>query len=167
MRAIVKIQAIWRGKIAFEKAKKIKQMIRQIIIIQKAYRIHRQYMQTKRKIVQKCEERIKNFHAKQKEFEETYRMKELTKQVKYEVHINSYSVSDWQRFSTENLLQKQNEDISRIFRILGSDNNSAIEIRIVYVSALPLSQQILNYYFKLLELGGAKDYRSKIFIVPV
>ena len=66
IRAIVKIQASWRGKLGFEKAKKIKEMIRKITIIQRSYRLHRQFLNTKTLISQKCTKMIKDFHIRQK-----------------------------------------------------------------------------------------------------
>ena len=40
-----------------------------------------------------------------------------------------------------------------------------IELRVIYVSALPVPRDVVNYYYKLLELGGEKDFRKKIFLM--
>lgn len=116
-RAIVKIQAHFRRYLCEKKLKEMKKVLSKVVFIQRKFRSYLQYAQTKEKIRGIQEEKIAKFKEMQREFRENYRRNEITRKVKYEIHVCSMSPSEWQRVTTENLNERQNAELSRIFRI--------------------------------------------------
>lgn len=76
----------------------------------------------------------------------------MTSRVKYEIHIPSHNMSDWQKISVDRYLEKQNSELCRIFKI--AESNLLMETKIIYVSPISFPADILNYYKKLLQLGS-------------
>lgn len=66
-----------------------------------------------------------------------------------EIHINSLSIDEIKRMSMEKFLQRENAQISRIFAS-GKDPN----IEIIYVCPYQMTQDVLGYYMKILEIAG-------------
>lgn len=54
MRAIIKIQAVWKGKTVFQKIKKLGQKVKCVIKIQRAFKLYLNYCKTKELIQSKC-----------------------------------------------------------------------------------------------------------------
>jgi hypothetical protein len=50
IRAIIKIQSCMRGKIVFKRVNKLKEIVKKVIKIQRAYQNYRLYLKTKDKI---------------------------------------------------------------------------------------------------------------------
>jgi hypothetical protein len=164
IRAATIIQASWRRKAASKKARKLQEMCTSARTIQKAYRNYRRYQRTKDILFQNSLEKYARFAQRQKEFQCGYRLNEMTKRIKYEIHICSDSQSEWQRLSSHHFAQKQNSYITRIFRAF---RNTAIETRVILVTANPIPNDILGYYNKLLELGGADHPRNRVIFMSV
>ena len=61
--------------------------------IQAAYRVHRNHLQTKKKIFEIRKQKLKSYNDRQKKFREDYRRLEITAKAKYEIHISSHSIS--------------------------------------------------------------------------
>jgi hypothetical protein len=78
-----------------------------------------------------------------------------------EVHINSLSVAEVQRLSMEKFLIRENSQLSRIFAI--RDPN----VEVVYVVPFQMTNDVLGYYMKILEIGEVEDAKSRLhFVVP-
>lgn len=67
--------------------------------------------------------------------------------------------SQFQRMTTEKLEVKKNMHISRIFTI--KDPN----LELIMVVPKAFSQELINYYFTILELGKVHNYRDRIHFV--
>lgn len=78
-----------------------------------------------------------------------------------EIHINTFSYDELKRLTMEKVSQRQNMQITRIFGL----RDPLVEI--IYIAPFDLSSEILNYYYKILELNGIADYKDRIhFIWP-
>ena len=76
-----------------------------------------------------------------------------------EVHIPSLSWSRNQRLSLSNLLARQNSQMSRLCRL------SDPLVDVVYVCPFPLSDDVAQYYHKLLGVGGVAEAGSRYRLV--
>lgn len=77
------------------------------------------------------------------------------------VHIPSMSVGKSQRETMDYLTSRQAGQLARLCDL--ADPN----VSIIYVSPNPVTEELLQYYYRLLEVGGVKDAKSRIrFIVP-
>ncbi|EGR31565.1 IQ calmodulin-binding motif family protein, putative [Ichthyophthirius multifiliis] len=113
-----------------------------------------------RQLKQRFQAKIKYYEDNiQKDFKKNF--KQIFSNKRIEIHLNSLSISQFQKMTMENYKQKQNLQISRIFAI--KDPN----VEIIYISPYQIQQEIINYYFKILELGECIDFKDKIhFIYP-
>lgn len=59
----------------------------------------------------------------------------------------------------ENFQERQNIQLSRIFRLKDED------LVVVYVSAREIPQEVVNYYYKILELSDVKNYKDRLFFI--
>jgi hypothetical protein len=57
------------------------------------------------------------------------------------------------------LTERQNCQLSRIFAL--KDEN----LIVIYVSAKEVSQEVVNYYYKILELSGVKNFKDRLFFI--
>lgn len=83
----------------------------------------------------------------------------IKQQRRIEIHINSFSVSELKRLSFEKYKQKENTQISRIFRL--KDPN----IDIIYVAPFLLTSEVSKYYMKILDLWEIPNAASRLHIV--
>ena len=61
--------------------------------------------------------------------------------------------------STEKFKEVQNLQISRIFAI--KDPN----VTIIYITPYPIEEDIINYYYKIFELGGVMNTHERFHII--
>ncbi len=78
---------------------------------------------------------------------------------KLEIHINTFSYDELKRLTMEKVSQRQNSQITRLFRL----KDPLVEI--VYISPFDLSSDIISYYNKILDLNGVSDYRDRLHFV--
>lgn len=65
------------------------------------------------------------------------------------------------RITVENIVEKKNLQLTRIFRL------SDPTISIIMVLPVELPTEVLNYYYRVLELSGVPGYRDRLyFLVP-
>jgi len=76
-----------------------------------------------------------------------------------EIHINSFTISEVQRMSIEKFKQKENMQIARIFSV--KDPN----VDVIYICPYPLTNEIYNYYLKILELVEIDDPESRFHVI--
>ena len=77
----------------------------------------------------------------------------IKKNQRVEIHINSLAYNQYQRLTMENFKQRENLQMSRIFAL--KDPN----LEIIYVAPMPLSREIISYYYKICELGDLKNFK--------
>lgn len=75
------------------------------------------------------------------------------------VHIPSLSVNAEQRVTVKNLRKQQNRAITRLCQI--KDPN----VDVVYVAPFQMSEDLVLYYERLLEVGGVRNPKSRLFFV--
>lgn len=65
------------------------------------------------------------------------------------------------RLSMDHYQERQNIQLSRIFKL--RDDN----LIIIFITCTELSPELLNYYYRMIELAGIDNYRERlIFITP-
>jgi len=76
-----------------------------------------------------------------------------------EIHINSFTIAEVQRMSIEKFKQKENMQIARIFSV--KDPN----VDVIYICPFPLTNEIYNYYLKILELVEIEQPEKRFTVV--
>lgn len=70
-------------------------------------------------------------------------------------------IDEEKRLSIENFGERENIQLSRIFRL--QDEN----LIIIYISSCELTPELINYYYKMLDLAGVPKYQDRlIFFTP-
>jgi hypothetical protein len=102
-------------------------------------------------------ESIQVWREMQEEFK--HKWGEIKTQKRVEIHINSYSLSELQRLTTEKLKQKENSHIARIFSV--KDPN----VDVIYICPFTLTNDVYKYYLKILELVEIDGADKRFHIV--
>lgn len=76
-----------------------------------------------------------------------------------EIHINSSFVNELKRLTSEKFPQRENCQITRVFRLRDPF------LTIVYVSPIPLTEELISYYMKVLEISQVTDARTRLILV--
>ncbi len=76
-----------------------------------------------------------------------------------EIHINSYSVDEFKRSSMEKLKHRENAQISRIFSVKDP------KVDVVYISPFTLTNEVYDYYRKILELGELEKPEERFNVI--
>ncbi|KAM3133631.1 hypothetical protein pb186bvf_014318 [Paramecium bursaria] len=155
LKAVIKIQSKYRQYKAQKDYHRLKVMIEKVLVIQQYIRIFLFKQQTKKHIQENNVFIIDKFKQKQRIFKQEW---DIIKQSKrYEIHINSFSYQEIKRLSMDKMQQKQNVQITRIFNL--KDPN----IYIIYICDIP--QEVIDYFYKILQLGEINDVRSRLYFV--
>jgi hypothetical protein len=67
--------------------------------------------------------------------------------------LASVEVDEEKRLSMDHFPERQNIQLSRIFRL--KDPN----LIIIFISSVELQPELLNYYYRIMELAGIDNYR--------
>ncbi|KRX03040.1 hypothetical protein PPERSA_08115 [Pseudocohnilembus persalinus] len=141
-----KIQSTWKMYLA-------------VAIIQQFFLLQKYKKDTKGRIRNKNEQVLDQFQTLQEKLKSDWLMMKYQKRV--EIHINTYSFDELKRLTMEKVTQRQNIQITRIFAL----KDPLLEL--IYISPYDLPQEIINYYYKILELNGLEDFRNRLhFIWP-
>lgn len=84
---------------------------------------------------------------------------QIKQQRRFEIHINSYSISEMRRLSIEKFKQKENAQIARIFSV--KDPN----VDVIYICPFKLTAEVEKYYMKILELVEIESPRKRFHII--
>ena len=84
---------------------------------------------------------------------------QIKQQSRFEIHINSYSISEGRRTSIEKFKQKENAQIARIFSV--KDPN----VDVIYICPFTLTKEVEKYYMKILELVEIEDPGNRFHII--
>ena len=157
--AILKIQSFWRMWAAKRDFRRIRVLIEKACIIQRNFRVFLRYKHTKSLIKQRNLQEISHYFSLASDFKSNWPQIKLNKRI--EIHINSFSFEESRRLTMEKFLQRQNNQITRLFNI----KDPLVEI--IYISPFDLPAEIINYYHKVLSLGEINDFKDRIhFIWP-
>ena len=155
--AATAVQAAWRGTqarrdhalhVAVEKA---------AASIAARWRLHWQKRETQARVAEVRAEREVAWEARQQEFRDNW--KTTRSKTRVEIHIPSLSRPRHQRISLSNMAARQNSQMARLCRL------SDPLVDVVYVCPFPLSEDVAQYYHKLLGVGGVADASSRYRIV--
>ena len=96
-----------------------------------------------------------------KEMMEEFKSKwqDIKRKRRIEIHVNSISVSEMKRMSMEKFLQRENAQISRIFAV----KDPLVDV--IYISPFQMTNDVIGYYMKIMEIGEIDNPNSKLNIV--
>ena len=157
---IIRIQKTIRKYLSYKKYQKLKDFIFNLIIIQKY--IKGRFI--RKKLNNEIEAYKKQINEKYNElftkFKEEYN--EIQSNPRIEIHINSLSYQGkYNNCLTDKYPMKETLQLSRLIKLI--DNN----LEILYILPYELPEEIISYYFSILEKMGIKNIDTRIkFIVP-
>ncbi|KAM3134738.1 hypothetical protein pb186bvf_013213 [Paramecium bursaria] len=154
-RAATHIQARIKGFLSRKKFARNMLCNNKIKIIQRQFRKFMKIREIRNQIKKQNNLYYEDFVKRQSDFQKDWDFIKLQQRV--EIHIGSQEVSEYTRLSMDQFLQRENNQICRIFR--ASD-----QIQIIYITAFDISSEIENYYQRIFEMRGRK-FNIK-FIVP-
>ena len=155
--AAVAIQKTWRYFKAYSNFRQLKFLMDKATIIQRRYRLWQLKNQTQKKLKKLRADSIKVWGDMQNEFSNSWASIRQNRRI--EIHINSFTISEVQRMSIEKFKQKENMQIARIFSV--KDPN----VDVIYICPYPLTNEIYNYYLKILELVEIDDPESRFHVI--
>ena len=79
---------------------------------------------------------------------------------RYEIHVCSYSMEEFKRLTMKSLKQRENNQITRIFKAIETDVN------IIYVLPFQLHEEIIKYYQSIFRFNSTNIQQKIYFIVP-
>ena len=126
-------------------------------VIQRKYRLYQLKKSTKDKTTQLKGESLNVWREMQTEFKRCW--PQIKQQRRFEIHINSYSISEMRRLSIEKFKQKENAQIARIFSV--KDEN----VDVIYICPFKLTAEVEKYYMKILELVEIEAPRKRFHII--
>ena len=151
------IQKTWRYYKAFSNFKQLNFLMGKATIIQRRYRLWQLKNQTQKKLKKLRADSLKVWSEMQNEFKKSW--PEIRQKKRFEIHINSFTISEVQRMSIEKFKQKENAQISRIFSV--KDPN----VDVIYICPFPLTNEIYNYYLKILELVEIEEPEKRFCVI--
>ena len=126
-------------------------------VIQKYARVYLFRRETKAQISQKNEKILQDFHRLTENFKKDWR--DIRGKRRVEIHINSFSFDELKRLSMNKHIQRENIQITRIFQVKDP------LLTIIYVCPFPITEDITQYYFKILELGDVQQYKDRLYFL--
>ena len=155
---ITRIQQQFRVFLAKTRVKDKRIFLTKVHKIQRVYRLYK-LIQESRELVK--ENFIKNyvkFRELTAEFKRNW--KTIKNSPRIEIHINSLSYSSYKNTTIEKFSEKENNQLGgRIISLL--DPN----VDIVYISPYILSNEILSYYFSILQTLGVTNGKERFHLI--
>jgi hypothetical protein len=159
LNAVLKVQSVFRMKLAMRKARKMRILLRKIKFIQSWIRVYLAKKRSKRDRLRRNKRVYVEFEELQKKLKEDWNfMKDVGR---VELHFNSLGSTELEKLSISKFEQKQNMQIGRIFRVLQKG------VEVIYISSSKIPEDIVRYYYKVLQLIGIPNpYKRVHFLVP-
>lgn len=152
--AILKIQRFWR---MHSIRKQYLSFRRSVIKAQLFVKKFVSKIRTRKLIHERNEQLHQAFMKRQKQLAVDW--PQLSNGPRVELHVNSFAVDEIKRITVENLTEKKNLQLTRIFRL----RDPKLSIIMVLPADLPV--EVLNYYHRVLELAGVPEYRDRLYFV--
>lgn len=154
--AAVKIQSLWKRYKDYSAYKQLKVLIRKSVIIQKCIKNWKRKANTMRIIKDKTEHTLQMHQEIQHKFVKEYSSYKNVKRT--EIHIFNAS-EDVQSIIHPEIIQSG--QINRIFLL--RDNL----VDLIMITPKILSDEVKNYYYKILEIGGVANPKERVsFVYP-
>ena len=153
--AAVKIQTAYRMFYASRQFKHLRALNTKAKLIQLYFRLYLRKLETKNNIKNVRADRAEQFKKRQIEFKVNWH--NIKHSPRIEIHIGSLHPDITQPF----FYAKQNAQLMRVFAL------SDPHLSIIYVSPIPLHNDITEYYYSALNLCKIPDCRTRLtFITP-
>lgn len=153
--AAVKIQTAYRTFYTARQFRHLKALNTKAKLIQLYFRLYLRKLETKKNIKGVRQERLDQFKLRQSRFKEIW--PGIKRNPRTEIHLGSLHADITQSF----YYAKQNSQLMRVFAL--SDPN----LSIIYVSPVPLHNDITEYYYLTLALCKIPNARTRLtFLTP-
>ena len=157
---IIRIQKMIRKKIKKIKYKKLKKLNDSVITIQKKFRKF-SIQKSLNNLFEKEREQIKKkYNELLNKLQDTY--DEIQEGPRVEIHINSLSYkAKYNQCFTDKYSLKESLQLNRLIKLI--DPN----IEIIYILPFEVSEEILSYYYSILENIGVSNIENRVhFLIP-
>ena len=154
---VIRIQKMVRKKLAFNKYIFNKIMNINIIYLQSNYR----RFIVEKKVKQLLKEERENIHEKYMQIFKDFKKKwdNIQELTRIEIHFNSLSNDSYNNCIVDKFTMKECLQLNRLIRLV--DPN----IEIIYILPCQIADEILIYYFSLLESIGVKDIEKRLHLI--
>lgn len=154
--AAVKVQSMWKRFKDYSAYKQLKVLIRKSLIIQKCVKNWKRKANTMRIIKEKTEHTLRMHQEIQEKFIKEFSTYKNVKRT--EIHIFNTS-EDVQSIIHPEVIQSS--QINRVFLL----RDHLVDL--IMITPKVLSEEVKNYYYKILEIGGIKNPKERVsFVYP-
>ncbi|CAD8179992.1 unnamed protein product [Paramecium octaurelia] len=157
VQAATKISALFKGYQARKNYQRLKIMVEKVIIIQRSMRVSLFRKKVQKQIIKNNNYMLERFKNRQNVFKEEWPFIKL--QQRFEIHLNSFSFEEIKRLSMDKFPQRQNTQITRIFNLKDP------LVHIIYVAPYDLPSELIDYFYKILNLGDISDCKNRLHFV--
>jgi IQ domain-containing protein H len=154
---IIKIQNMVRMFLARKKAKFLAQIVKCCSKIQRMWRLYKLMKQSKALMSDYFQES----HEQWKQMMRLFKLKwpEIKNNSRIEIHMNSLSYSGYKNCTIEKFQEKENNQLSRLISLM--DPN----VEIIYISPFNLGNEVLSYYFSILQTLGIENAKERFHLI--
>ena len=154
---IIKIQKSIRKYLANKKCKLLRYQNNQVIKIQTWYRGMLTYNEIQKKLEYIRQIKKENFNSIQESFKENWN--DINELPRIEIHLNSLSYSNYKNTTIDKFSEKESLQLNRLIRLI--DPN----IEIIFISPYEISDDILKYYFSILNTIGITNIENRFHLI--
>ena len=153
----LKIQNNWRNYLSHKKLRELRFINKKIAKIQSQYKQYKINEITKIRLSNKREENKNKFELMMSNFKKNW--PEIKSGPRIEIHINSISTPVLKNFTIDKFSEKENNQLTRLISL--KDPN----VEIIYISPFHLSNEILSYYFSIIQSLGVEDAKERFHLI--
>ena len=154
---VIRIQKMIRRKLAYNRYQFLKIITINVIYLQSNYRRFIVEQKIKKLLKEERENIHKKYMEKFNEFKSNWENIQESKRI--EIHFYSISNDSYNNCLTDKFSLKECLQLNRLIRLV--DPN----IEIIYILPLQISEEILSYYYSILETIGIKNIEKRIHII--
>ena len=136
--AATKIESLFKMIFDRKYAKKLKSLMRKVVVIQRHWKITLEYKRTRSKIMARISEKIDKSNSLIKKLMKNWELVKTSPKI--EIHICSISMEEFKRLSFPHMRQRENCQLTRIFRVL------EIDVSVIFVMPERMKGEVFRYY---------------------
>ncbi len=137
---------------------KFRSLLGKVLVIQRYWRTCLQTKRARRQVFEAIGAKLERHNNLQKEFSKNWNIIKTSN--RFEIHICSYSLEEFKRITMKHLKQRENNQITRIFRAAETDVN------VIYVAPFQLHEEIIKYYNSIFQFNSNHIQEKLYFIAP-